>query len=185
MDNDIFQTVYETMKRCDTSCDGLYYVGIKSTGIYCRPSCRSRLPKPENVEIYHSAEEAEKAGYRPCKRCRPDTPGKNGPDATVSKLVINLIQERYSENLTLEKIATGLNMSPYHLQRIFKRITGKTPANQLLLMRIEAAKHDLIQKEKTITEIATAVGYRSVSHFSAVFKKRTGCTPHEFRGKHR
>ncbi|WP_044640918.1 bifunctional transcriptional activator/DNA repair enzyme AdaA [Risungbinella massiliensis] len=181
MDDEIFRSVYETILRRDTRHDGKYYVGIITTGIFCRPSCRSRTPKPENVRVYSSIEEALQAGFRPCKRCRPEHPSPHGPDAKIAHAVNDLLQKRYSEGWTLGKIAMELNMSPYHLQRVFKRITGTTPAKQLLLTRINAAKHLLEQKERSIAEISATIGFRSVSHFSAAFKRLVGCTPNAYR----
>lgn len=181
----LFQSVYETILSRDTIYDGRYYVGIVTTGIFCRPSCRSRIPRPENVRIYGSVEEAREAGFRPCKRCRPETPGRNGPDAEVAQAVSDLIQARYSEPLTLGEIALELKMSPYHLQRLFKRTTGRTPSKQLLLTRLEEAKRQLAGKDAAIAEIAAAVGFRSASHFSSVFQKTIGCAPHEYREQNR
>lgn len=183
MNDEIFQAVYETILSRDTRHDGIYYVAIKTTGIYCRPSCRSRTPRPENVRVYTSVEEASAAGYRPCKRCRPDNPDPHGPDMQMAQAVIELIQKRYGENLTLSELAAELKVSPYHLQRVFKRTTGHTPAKQLLQTRMSEAKRLLTATELPIAELAAQVGFRTASHFTAVFKKEAGCTPHEYREK--
>ncbi|UUZ79189.1 helix-turn-helix domain-containing protein [Paenibacillus sp. P26] len=174
MEDDIFESVYETILRRDTKYDGRYYVGIKSTGIFCRPSCRSRIPKPENVKVYGSIEEARQAGFRPCKRCRPDHPAPHGPDAEIARAVTELIERRYNENLTLGEMAAALNLSPFHLRRVFKRSTGATPAKQLLHTRLERSKRLLAEEDLPIAEIAAAVGFRSPSHFSYVFQKTVG-----------
>ncbi|MCF6138650.1 bifunctional transcriptional activator/DNA repair enzyme AdaA [Pseudalkalibacillus berkeleyi] len=181
MGDDIFQAVYETMKKRDTRFDGQYYVGIRTTGIVCRPSCRSRLAKPENVKIFSSVKEALNAGFRPCKRCKPETPSQHGPDAELSEAVLKLIREQYKEPLTLDVIANKLMMSPYHLQRIVKRTTGLTPNKHLHQMRITKAKEYLETSEMTINRIAKEVGFKNASHFSASFKKITGHTPNEYR----
>jgi AraC family transcriptional regulator of adaptative response / methylphosphotriester-DNA alkyltransferase methyltransferase len=181
LQDELFQSVYEAILRRDTRYDGRYYIGIVTTGIFCRPSCRSRIPKPENVRVYPSIEEARQAGFRPCKRCRPDSPGQDGPDAELAHTVAALIQRRYPENLTLGTMATELNISPYHLQRVFKRTTGTTPAKLLLRTRMDAAKRSLVQQELPIAEIGAAVGFRSASHFSSVFLNTVGCSPHEYR----
>jgi AraC family transcriptional regulator, regulatory protein of adaptative response / methylphosphotriester-DNA alkyltransferase methyltransferase len=183
MEDKRFQAVYETILSRDTRYDGRYYVGIVTTRIFCRPSCRSRTPKPENVRVYESIEEARRAGFRPCKRCRPDTPGQHGPDAEIAHTVIELIQQKYTDNLTLTDIAVQLRMSPFHLQRVFKRTTGTTPSKHLLHTRLESAKQLLIQNGQPIADIARAVGFRSASHFSSVFHKTYGCSPHEHRDK--
>ncbi|SFT00425.1 bifunctional transcriptional activator/DNA repair enzyme AdaA [Marininema halotolerans] len=181
MEDPLFQSVYETILQRDTRYDGQYYVGIVSTGIFCRPSCRSRTPKPENVRVYPSMDEARQAGFRPCKRCRPDHPSPHGPDAKLAQTIKGLIQQRYQENWTLTIFADELKISPYHLQRVFRRVTGTTPAKELLHTRVTVAKQLLSQSHSSITSIAKKVGYQNTSHFSAVFKKNVGCTPQEFR----
>jgi len=181
MDDSVFQSVYETILERDTRYDGVYYVGITSTGIYCRPSCRSRTPKPENVRVFNSIESAEESGFRACKRCRPDHPGMHGPDSELAQAVIQLVRDRYAEGLTLAELSSALTISPYHLQRVFKRTTGITPAKLLLQTRMKEAKAMLGKKDKAIQDIALAVGFRSASHFSHTFQKTVGMTPNEYR----
>ncbi|MBW5449134.1 helix-turn-helix domain-containing protein [Cohnella sp. CFH 77786] len=185
MDDPVFAAVYATMLRRDTAYDGIYYVGIVTTGIFCRPSCRSRLPKPENVRVYRSIEETRRAGFRACKRCKPDTPGRDGPDAELAGRVTDLIRRQYSENLTLGELAARLNVSPYHLQRVYKRTTGSTPAERLLRTRLEAAMDMLVRDDRPVTDISGAVGFRSPSHFSYVFRKAVGCSPIDYRARKR
>ncbi|MCF6410316.1 bifunctional transcriptional activator/DNA repair enzyme AdaA [Pseudalkalibacillus salsuginis] len=177
----VFKSVYETILSRDTRYDGQYYVGIVTTGIFCRPSCRSRTPKPENVKVFKSIEEAQEAGFRPCKRCRPENPSKHGPDAEIVETVNKMIQHKYPDNLTLAYMAKELNMSLYHLQRVFKRTTGTTPSKKLLQKRMETAEGLLLKEEMPIAEISALIGFRSVSHFSSAFKKTTGYTPVEYR----
>ncbi|MFK7691308.1 bifunctional transcriptional activator/DNA repair enzyme AdaA [Paenibacillus sp. HJGM_3] len=178
-----FQAVYESILRRDTRYDGIYYVGIATTGIVCRPSCRSRIPKPENVRVYDSLEAALRAGFRPCKRCKPDTPGQNGPDAQLAQAALKLIQHQYAEPLTLAVMASRLNISPFHLQRTFKRTTGRTPAEQLMQTRLETARRKLTQSNHPVADIARAVGFRSASHFTAVFHRTYGCSPQTYRAQ--
>jgi AraC family transcriptional regulator of adaptative response / methylphosphotriester-DNA alkyltransferase methyltransferase len=181
METNFHKALYEAIVNHDTKFDGHYYIGIVTTGIFCFPSCRSRTPRPENIRIYRNMEEAKKAGFRPCKRCRPDNPNRHGPDAEITHRVIDIIQRRYRESLTLSDLAEELNISKYHLQRVFKRFSGITPSEQLLNTRMNEAKELLRNKEWTIAEIAKLVGFRSTSHFSSVFQKRMGCAPKEFR----
>ncbi|WP_174819862.1 bifunctional transcriptional activator/DNA repair enzyme AdaA [Paenibacillus koleovorans] len=180
----VFQRVYETILSRETKLDGRYYVGIKTTGIYCRPSCRSRTPKPENVTIYGSIEAAQQAGYRACKRCRPDVPGANGPDAALAAQARELLRSRYAEPWTLPAIAGELRLSPFHLQRVFKRSTGTTPAKELLHIRMDRAKQLLAATDDPIANIASAVGIKGASHFSSLFQQTYGLTPHEYRLQH-
>lgn len=178
-----FQAVYATILRRDTRYDGIYYVGIASTGIVCRPSCRSRTPKPENVRVYDNLNDALKAGFRPCKRCRPEDPGRHGPDAQLAQSAIELIERRYAEPLTLSVMAAQLNISPFHLQRTFKRITGQSPAEHMMQTRLESAGRMLAQSELPVADIARAVGFRSASHFTSVFHRAYGCSPHAYRAQ--
>jgi AraC family transcriptional regulator of adaptative response / methylphosphotriester-DNA alkyltransferase methyltransferase len=174
---------WKAIVNCDATFDGRFFYGVTTTGIFCRPSCRSRAPLPEHVRIFKSAGEAQAAGFRPCKRCRPDTPLR--PDEEMVHMVKAIVNRRFEEPLTLESLAQELSMSPYHLHRTFKRWTGVTPAEYLVAKRIEVAKEALrTEPLRTITDIALAVGFRSASHFSTVFRKMTGCSPKHYRTQH-
>jgi AraC family transcriptional regulator of adaptative response / methylphosphotriester-DNA alkyltransferase methyltransferase len=173
--------LYETMIRRDTKFDGKWYIGIVSTGIVCFPSCRSRLPKRENVRVFATLEDALRAGFRPCKRCKPDHPLGQSPDAEVANRVMEIIECRFHESLTLNALADELNMSPYHLQRTFKRFTGVSPAAELQRVRLQRAKERLETTDVPIRDIARRVGYQSASHFSATFRKAFGVSPNDYR----
>ncbi|MTH51939.1 helix-turn-helix domain-containing protein [Bacillus mangrovi] len=182
-ENDRLDEVYETILSRDTKYDGIYFIGIASTKIYCRPSCRSRTPKKENVTVYESAKEAEKAGFRACKRCKPETAGQHGPDSALAESVKKVIMERYAEPLTLSAMAVAVKVSAYHLHRVFKRETGLTPAQYLLQFRISMAKELLKLDSYPVGETARKTGFKNPPHFSSVFKKTEGCTPLEYRNK--
>ncbi|MDQ1910101.1 Ada metal-binding domain-containing protein [Paenibacillus sp. GD4] len=180
----VFEAVYETILSRDTRHDGVYYVGIVTTGIFCRPSCRSRTPKRDNVRVYSSIEEARHAGFRACKRCKPDDPTPHGPDAELAEALSELIRQRYRENgLTLEAMAAALAISPYHMQRVYKRVTGLTPSKRLQQVRIEAAKRCLHETDRPIADIAKANGFGTAAHFSFVFQRSEGCAPNEYRNR--
>lgn len=181
MDGNLLNQVYEAILTHSTKFDGIYYVGIKSTGIFCRPSCRSRTPKKENVLIFTSIESALQAGFRACKRCKPDDPGRHGPDALLAERLKDLIRRNIGQPLTLGDMAADLNISRYHLQRTFKRITGVTPARYLHETRMEQAKKLLEQEDQPVKQIASRVGIRSLSHFAAAFQKATGHSPSKYR----
>jgi AraC family transcriptional regulator, regulatory protein of adaptative response / methylphosphotriester-DNA alkyltransferase methyltransferase len=178
---DVSDELYAVMIKRASTFDGKLYIGITSTGIVCFPSCRSRLPKRENVRVYGSLDDAIQAGFRPCKRCKPDNPQNHSPDAEIAKCVLALIAHRYHEPLTLAVMAEALNVSPYHLQRIVKRHTNLSPARHLLATRMERAKELLCSEDLPIQEVAKGVGFRSVSHFSGTFQKEVGITPSAFR----
>ncbi|MEF3302879.1 DNA-3-methyladenine glycosylase 2 family protein [Paenibacillus sp. GYB003] len=177
MDEDLWNTILTR----DRKYDGIYYLGIKTTGIYCRPSCRSRLPKRENVSVYRSAEEARRAGYRACKRCKPDNPGPDGPDAELAAQVKAAIARRLPQAPTLAQLAAETGVSPFHLQRTFKRVTGTTPAAFALGAKLELGRGLLERTAEPAGQIAVKAGFRSPSHFSAAFQKAFGLTPTEYR----
>ncbi|WP_158289549.1 DNA-3-methyladenine glycosylase 2 family protein [Paenibacillus flagellatus] len=177
MDPDLWNTILTR----DRKYDGIYWLGIRTTGIYCRPSCRSRLPRIENVRVFASAEEARQAGFRACKRCKPDTPGHNGPDAELTARVNGLLASRPLDPPTLGELAAELNVSPFHLQRTFKRITGTSPSALAAKTRLDAAAKRLAETDDSVTQVAGEAGFRSASHFAAAFRKAFGTTPTAFR----
>ncbi|UOY93140.1 helix-turn-helix domain-containing protein [Ectobacillus sp. JY-23] len=181
MTEDIFHTVYEAVLTRSERYDGIYYTGIVSTKIFCRPSCRSRIPKPENVRIYSDIEAARQAGFRPCKRCKPEISETYGPDRRLVQNVTEVIRTRYDEPITLQLLGTALHTSPYHLQRVYKQLTGITPAQMLLQTRMNTAKRLLVETTLSIAEVAFKVGFRSPSYFSSTFQTYTGITPSTYK----
>lgn len=181
MNQSIFQSVYDSVVQRDTKYDGIYYTGIKTTGIVCRPSCKSRTPKKENVLLFQRVEDAIKAGFRPCKRCRPEQIGKWNPDARIAFDVKQIIKKSYSISITLHYLADKIAISPFHLQRVFKRETGITPSVFLHKTRVNKAKQLLQESDLTMIEIAKLVGFQSPSHFSTVFNRYANMPPKQYR----
>jgi len=175
------QEMWRAVVDCDASYDGTFFYGLVTTGIFCRPSCRSRTPKPENVRFFRHAEEALQQGFRPCKRCRPESLGWRGSEQELADKVRQLLDQHDGEALGLQELADRLYVSPFHLQRCFKRVTGETPAQYLLRKRVEAAQTMLLESELSVTEIARRNGFSSLSHFSAVFQKFMKCPPGAYR----
>lgn len=175
------EEIWRAIVACDSSFDGRVYYGLKTTGIYCKPSCKSRTPKQENVRIYHSIAEAHKAGLRPCKRCRPDEHSNATHEEKLAHQLANLIDEHYQEPLTLPVMASRLFISPFHMHRSFTRVMGITPSKYLLQKRIEHAMKMLQDRNETITNIASAVGFQNSNQFSSMFHKVTGQSPSEYR----
>ncbi|MZQ84013.1 helix-turn-helix domain-containing protein [Paenibacillus sp. 5J-6] len=163
----------------DASYDGTFYYAVKTTGIFCRPSCKSRVPKRENVRVFHDRQTAVEEHFRPCKRCRPD--GLRLPDEEWIELIADHIKESYAEPITLSVLAEQFYASVYHLQRTFKRVKGITPLTYLQQQRIEAAKRLLIETNSPVNVIGAQVGIANAAHFATVFQKKTGVTPSEFR----
>ncbi|WP_391118086.1 bifunctional transcriptional activator/DNA repair enzyme AdaA [Psychrobacillus sp. L3] len=161
--------------------DDVFYYAVKSTGIFCRPSCKSRPPKKENVRIYIEVKEAIENGFRPCKRCKPN--GLRLPDEEWANQITGYIEEHYKEQLTLDILADICHGSPYHLQRTFKKVIGISPVEYIQQIRINKAKELLTTTSKPLVEIGSTVGMNNTSYFITLFKKITGGTPNQYRGK--
>jgi AraC family transcriptional regulator, regulatory protein of adaptative response / methylphosphotriester-DNA alkyltransferase methyltransferase len=175
------EEVWEAIINCDPTYDGKFYYGVVTTGIFCRPSCRSKNPKRENVRVFWSINDAISANFRPCKRCRPDH--LRWPDEDLAHLVLERIENQYQEPITLATLAHMFHISPYHLHRTFKRIVGTTPAEYLRTVRMKAAKRMLEETDKSIAEIAITVGFPNAAHFSTVFQRHYGMVPSAYRNQ--
>lgn len=163
----------------DASYDGHFFYAVKTTGIFCRPSCKSRLPHLGNIGIFLSADHALTAKFRPCKRCKPT--GERLPDAEWVEGVTEYIDRNYPSSLTLELLAEVCHGSPSHLHRTFKRVTGITPVEYIQHIRIHHAKELLVTTDKAIAEVGSCVGLSNPSYFITLFKKRSGYTPASYR----
>ncbi|MDP5273743.1 bifunctional transcriptional activator/DNA repair enzyme AdaA [Chengkuizengella axinellae] len=165
----------------DKSFDGVFFYAVKSTHIFCRPSCKSKIPMQKNVNIYDTAIQAEQSGFRPCKRCRPTDESWIDSSEDISNKAIKYIKKHFQEEVHLNQIAKAIAIDPFHLVRTFKKQTGKTPLEYLQEFRVMKAKNALENTDQTVTEIALDHGFNSTAYFSTVFKKSTGCTPSQFR----
>ncbi|MFT3655157.1 Bifunctional transcriptional activator/DNA repair enzyme AdaA [Bacillus sp. B01(2024)] len=163
----------------DVSYDAVFYYAVKTTGIFCRPSCKSRVPNKENVLVFDTAEAALKRHFRPCKRCRPN--GLRLPDEEWVAQITEYIDGHYHEPLPLSVLADMCHGSPYHLQRTFKKIKGTSPIEYIQKKRLAKAGDLLMHTDKTVMEIALTVGFPNTAHFATLFKKRTGSSPTEYR----
>lgn len=171
--------LWNAIVNCDSSFDSQFFYGVRTTGIFCRPSCKSRTPQRAHIVIFSTSQEALEADFRPCKRCRPDQ--LRFPDAELVHRAITLIEQQYYKELTLPVISTMLHISTYHLHRTFKRIAGVTPSAYVQMKRIAVATELLAQDNLTVTDVAMMVGFTNSAHFSTVFRRNIGCTPTEFR----
>ncbi len=170
---------WNAISHCDPSYDGKFFYAVKTTGVFCRPSCKSRVPNRDNVLVFMTADAAMADGFRACKRCRPDK--FHWPAEELSHRTIEYINTHYIEPLTLSVIARSLHINQYHLHHTFKRIVGKTPVEYLLQKRISEAKRLLKESNLTVTEVAVAVGFVNAAHFSTVFRKQQGFPPSTYR----
>ncbi|CAM5209088.1 Bifunctional transcriptional activator/DNA repair enzyme AdaA [Ureibacillus acetophenoni] len=174
-----FEEMWEKIIACDQKYDGLFYTAVKTTKIYCRPSCKSRKPKKINVEFYDDITTVEKAGYRPCKRCQPEV--EHSPHVGIVKMVITFLVNQYKQNLRLQDIAENVGLSPYYLERLFKQETSETPRTYLEKIRVDKAAHLLKTTSMTNMEICLEVGFQSPSNFYKVFRRLKNCSPSEYR----
>ncbi|MGZ7151766.1 bifunctional transcriptional activator/DNA repair enzyme AdaA [Bacillus sp. BC08] len=163
----------------DSSYDSKFFYAVKSTGIFCRPSCKSRIPNKNNVRIFHHAEQALSEKFRPCKRCKPS--GITLPNEEWVEQIKDYIEKHFDELLTLDILAEMCHGSPFHLQRTFKKTTGISPIEYIQQFRIVKAAEQLLQSNQSIKEISNAVGIENPEYFATLFKKKTGFTPTEYR----
>ena len=163
----------------DRQADGLFFYSVKTTGVYCRPSCAARGARPENVEFHVSAEAAERAGFRPCKRCKPNQlPLVEQHAATVAELC--RVIENAEQAPTLAQLAAHARLSTFHLHRVFKTATGLTPKQYAAAHRTKRVKVEL-GRSNTVTEAIYGAGYNSNGRFYEQSNDVLGMTPTAYR----
>ncbi|MEO6359529.1 MAG: bifunctional DNA-binding transcriptional regulator/O6-methylguanine-DNA methyltransferase Ada [Sphingomicrobium sp.] len=160
----------------DRTRDDHFVGAVRTTGIYCKPSCPARRPKREHMEFYASAGDARVAGYRPCLRCRPDEVGR---DRQAIAKAIELI-EASEESHQLEQLAVAVGYAPHHFQRLFTREIGVSPAAYARALRARRAERAL-EENATVTEAIYDAGFSGPSRFYANTKERLGMTPSAWR----
>lgn len=179
-----FNEKYRAVSARDQRFDGMFVVGIQTTGIYCRPSCPARTPKPSNVEFFVTAAAAHHHGYRACKRCLPDSTPQNPlwkrRDDLPSR-AMRLIQEGYVDQHGVSGLARRLGFSERHLQRMMLDELGATPLELAQAHRAQNARHLLTQTNMAVSEVAFAAGFRSVRQFNDVIRSIFDLTPSELR----
>lgn len=176
-----FEDMWEIILACDSSYDGVFYTAVKTTKIYCRPSCRSRKPLKENVTFYQTIEEAELAGFRACKRCQPNV--AHAPSVDIVEKAKQFLEKNYKQKIVLQEIADHVGVSSFYLERLFKQHTSQTPRAFLAEIRIKQAEFLLQYSLKTNLEICYEVGFQSPSNFYQAFRRLRACSPSEYRGE--
>lgn len=170
---------WEAIKNNNQKQDHLFWYGVKTTGIFCRPSCPSRIPKRENVVIFKSTDDALKAGFRPCKRCRPTKQFVS--NQVWVKEINHVLETHYQEKLTLDRLASLVHGSPSYLRHVYKNLTGMTPQQKLSSIRLSAGKKALRESQRPVAKIALASGMNSSAYFIHQFKNKYGLTPRQYR----
>lgn len=179
-----FETCNAARLRRDPAYDGRFFTAVRTTKIYCRPVCPVKHPLTKNVSYYPSAAAAERAGYRPCLRCRPETApfcaAWNGTKTTVER-ALRLIEDGALDTGTVQDLAERLGVGPRHLSRLFADHVGASPLQTAQTLRIGRAKRLLDETRLPITEVAFQAGFGSVRRFNAAFSRRYGRPPSAIR----
>lgn len=184
------QAVSEAFTSKDPRYDGRLFVGVSSTGIYCRPTCGARMPKFENCTFFHSAAEAEDCGYRPCKLCRPElAPGSNivdcKTDAVIAQRAAAKIRAGFSDDRVLDSLSLDLGCSKGRLEEEFLSIYHISPLQYLNTCRRLLAKALLTDTEMPVPQVAKAAGFKSADGLRSAFKSFYRMTPTDLRKKGR
>ncbi|ELX10928.1 regulatory protein Ada [Janthinobacterium sp. HH01] len=172
---------WAAVQQRDGGADGVFWYSVRSTGVYCRPSCGARPALRKNVAFHDSREAAEEAGFRPCMRCKPEQPPLAERQAAVVAQACRLIDEADAETaLDLDSLATAVGVSRFHFHRMFKAVTGITPkayANAQRARRMQAG----LAQQATVTDAMYAAGFNSSGRFYAQSPAVLGMTPTAFR----
>ena len=177
--------LYKALAARDPRFDGVFFAGVTSTGIYCRPICPVRTPKAANCRFFDSPQEAEQAGFRPCLRCRPElAPGSAPIDDSqrIAQLIVHRLEEdRLDEQAGLEAIASQFELSSRQIRRIVQKELGVPPIQLLLTRRLLLAKQLLTETTLPVTDIAFASGFSSLRRFNDAFRTRYRMPPTRLR----
>src|ERR1700693_2597987 len=179
IDDSGIENQWQAVLARDANQDGRFVFAVSSTGVYCRPSCPSRRPRKENVTFFRKPDEAEKAGYRACLRCRPKAIGGNR-QAEMVKAVCRYIEQNLDEPITLSRLGSEFHQSPFHLQRSFKAMLGISPRAYADSCRVNQLKRNL-QAGHSVTRAMYDAGYSSSSRLYERTASQLGMTPDKYR----
>jgi len=170
---------YAIVKNKNAAFDGVFYFAVHTTGVFCRPSCSSRTPKPENVTFFDSPRDAENAGFRACLRCRPASEFHVDRNAALIADAFNALRSEDDQIATIEDLSQKLNISAGHLQKVFRTILGLTPKEVMDIMRIENFKETVRE-----TDVATSLYESGFGSSRSLYEKaaeRLGMTPATYK----
>lgn len=168
---------WQAVLERDTRFDGVFYYAVRTTRVYCRPSCPSRRPNRRQVIFFARREQAEAAGFRPCKRCQPQL--EHSPQVELVTAICRLIEQSETPP-TLQQLGEQFHLSPFHLQHVFKMVTGVTPRRYAMQRRTERFKAE-VRNGRPVTEAVYAAGYGSSSRLYERANEHLGMTPAAYR----
>jgi AraC family transcriptional regulator of adaptative response / DNA-3-methyladenine glycosylase II len=182
------RTCHRARSRRDPRYDGRFVVAVKTTGIYCRPVCPAPLARPSNVTFFATPRHAEREGFRPCRRCHPETrpgsPAWRGTGATVER-ALRLIAEGALDDRPVAELAGTLGIGDRHLRRLFIDRMGVPPVQAATARRVQIARRLIESTDLRMTEIAQRAGFASLRRFNAAFREAVGCPPSACRRQRR
>jgi AraC family transcriptional regulator of adaptative response/methylated-DNA-[protein]-cysteine methyltransferase len=171
---------WQAVQSRDAAYDDQFVYAVKTTGIYCRPTCPSRRPHRHNVEFFQSCEDAEAHGYRPCKRCSPDSRTPTDPYTERVIEICRYLEQSHSPPPTLDDLGRIFHLSPAHLQRVFKRVVGISPRQYADAYRQNRLR-DLLHEDGTVTDALYEAGYTASSQVYESVNDVFGMTPVHYR----
>ena len=177
METEVF---WRAVQARDARFDGAFVFGVKTTGVFCRPSCKARPAKRENVEFFDGVERAEFSGFRACLRCKPNQSGRTDPQIELVLRALELI--KIDTEISLDELSHQLGMSPSHFQRTFKQIVGVSPKKYAEAKRMEKFKRELRGGSDVVTAMYEA-GYGSSSRLYEKAAENLGMTPAIYKKK--
>ncbi len=174
------ESFWQALQTRDPNYDGLFYYGVRTTGVYCRPSCASRQPRRDNVLFFALPEAARRAGFRACLRCRPDEAVLRDPQAELAQSLCRLIDQHLEEPLNFAALSERVKLSQFHLQRLFKKLMGITPRQYAEARRADLFKNR-IKAGQSVTDAMYEAGYGSSSRLYEKAAAQLGMTPGAYR----
>jgi AraC family transcriptional regulator, regulatory protein of adaptative response / methylated-DNA-[protein]-cysteine methyltransferase len=163
----------------DSAADGAFFYAVRTTGVFCRPSCASRLPRRENVDYFETVEQAETAGYRACKRCQPTSLPR---ELAIVERACKVLDADPQQRTTLAQLSDAVHVSPFHLQRLFTRVVGVSPRQYQAARRADTLRGAL-QSGADVTRATQDAGFGSTSRMYEAAPAELGMTPSRYRKK--
>jgi AraC family transcriptional regulator, regulatory protein of adaptative response / methylated-DNA-[protein]-cysteine methyltransferase len=172
------QAKWHAVENKDARADGNFFYAVKTTGVYCRPNCAAKLAKRENVIFFETPADAERAGFRACKRCQPNADSQQEREAELVRRACESMRESEA-NIPLKELARAADLSPFYFQKVFKRVSGVTPREYATQLREQRAR-EALRKNDSVTGAIYDAGYNANSRFYARSRNMLGMQPRDF-----